>query len=102
MHLAAQALRPVLETDVAAEVEPDPPLDEPGPKAAPARLLDRRPALLGPDQMQKELLLARRIFSSVQITETLPVSFERAPYFTALVASSWKASPSATAARAPR
>src|SRR3954470_24058255 len=61
VHLAAQALRPVLELDVAAEVEPDPPLDEPGPKAAPARLLDRRPALLRPDQMQKKLLLARRI-----------------------------------------
>ncbi|MFL5144848.1 MAG: hypothetical protein ACJ8DP_16135 [Microvirga sp.] len=61
MHLAAQALRQVLELDLASELQGNPALDEPGPKAAPARLLDRRPALLGPDQVQQELLLARRI-----------------------------------------
>src|SRR5829696_46657 len=51
----------MFELDVAAELERDPPFDEAGPKAAPARLLDRRPALLGPNQMEEKLLLARRI-----------------------------------------
>src|SRR5215217_3203798 len=80
MHLAAQALRPVLELDVPAEVEPDPPLDEPGPKAAPARLLDRWPALLGPDQMQQELLLARCVLERPQHRNAAGLVRERAVF----------------------
>src|SRR5829696_2267057 len=40
--------------------------------------------------------------SRFHMTAMLPSSFERAPYFAAFVASWWKASPSATAARGPR
>src|SRR3954454_15482914 len=60
-HLAAQSLGQVVELDLAAELERDPPLDEPGAEAAPARRLDRRPALLRPDQVEVELLLPDRM-----------------------------------------
>jgi hypothetical protein len=88
---AAQALGAIVEIHLAAQFVGQGQLDDPRAEPAPLGRADGRAAVLGPGDVQ------RSPSATDQPMSTWPPALDRAPYFRALIASSWKARASTTA-----